>query len=195
MSRPAAVDGRTQRRTHNIDVVVDAMLQLLGEGRPWPSAADIAARAGLSERSVYRYFDDLDALARAAVETQIGRADHLFHPLDVDPGADVGERIDRLVDHRIAMFDEVGRIVQAARVRATLHEAIAVGLAHRRRQLRAQLQALFAPELTRPATEDLLPALEVVTGFEALQVLRVDQGHSATRTRRILRRTLTALLT
>src|SRR4029453_1186288 len=87
MSRPAAVDGRTQRRTHNIDVVVDAMLQLLGEGQPWPSAADIAARAGLSERSVYRYFDDLDALARAAVETQIGRADHLFHPLDVDPGA------------------------------------------------------------------------------------------------------------
>jgi AcrR family transcriptional regulator len=193
MSQPA-VDGRTQRRAHNIDVVVDAMLQLLGEGQPWPSAADIAARAGLSERSVYRYFDDLDALARAAVETQIDRADHLFHPLAVEPDADLAERIDRLVDHRIAMFDEVGRIVQAARVRATLHGAIAVGLAHRRHQLRAQLSALFAPELAPPEAEDLLPALEVVTGFEALQVLRVDQGHSAARTGRILRRTLTALL-
>ena len=37
-----AVDGRSRRRAHNIDVVVDAMLELLGEGRAWPSAADIA---------------------------------------------------------------------------------------------------------------------------------------------------------
>ena len=197
MKADTAVDGRNLRRAQNIDVVVDAMLQLLADGRAWPSAADIAARAGLSERSVYRYFDDLDALARAAVETQIARADHLFQPLAMAADAGLGERIEQLVAHRVAMFDEVGPIVQAARVRATLHEAIAEGLAHRRRQLRAQLGAQFAFELTAAGpgeAGDLLAALEVVTGLDALPGLRVDQRLSAARVHRILNRTLTALL-
>jgi AcrR family transcriptional regulator len=200
MEGPAA-DGRTRRRARNVDVVVDAMLGLLGEGRGWPSASEIAARAGLSERSVYRYFDDLDALARAAVDTQTARADHLFQALDVAPGAGLAERIDRLVDHRVTMYDQVGSIVQAARARAGLHAPIAEALAHRRDQLRDQLAALFAPELDAvrshdgaPAADDLLAALEVVSGFEALHTLRVEQGRSAARTRRILHRAVAALL-
>jgi AcrR family transcriptional regulator len=192
----ATVDGRSQRRARNIDVVVDAMLRLFADGKAWPSAGEIAARAGLSERSVYRYFEDLDALARAAVETQVARADPLFLPLDVAPDAPLAERIDRLVAHRVAMFDQVGSIVQAARARASLHPAIAEGLARRRAQLRAQLEALFAPELAAAEHErgDLLAALEVLTGLDALHGLRVDQGRPAARTRRILRRALTALL-
>jgi AcrR family transcriptional regulator len=196
-----AVDGRTRRRARNVDVVVDAMLGLLGEGRGWPSASEVAARAGLSERSVYRYFDDLDALARAAVETQTARADHLFQALDVPPGAGLDERIDRLVDHRVAMYEQIGSIVQAARARAGLHAPIAEALAHRRRQMRDQLTGLFAPELDAarehdgaPTAEDLLAALEVVSGFDALHTLRVDQGRSSARTRRIVRRAVAALL-
>jgi len=196
----SGVDGRTQRRTRNVDVVVNAVLGLLGEGRGWPSASEIANRAGLSERSVYRYFDDLDQLARAAVETQTARGDHLFQPLDVPEGAGLDERIDRLVEHRTAMFDLVGAIVHAARARVGLHGAIAEALDRRRNQMRDQLEALFAPELTAAgagtaaAAEDLLAALEVVTGFEALQILRVDQGRSGARAKRIMRQVVAALL-
>jgi TetR/AcrR family transcriptional regulator, regulator of autoinduction and epiphytic fitness len=203
------VDGRSRRRARNIDVVVDAMLQLFADGKAWPSAGEVAGRAGLSERSLYRYFDDLDALARAAVETQVARADPLFLPLEVAPDASLAERIDRLVDHRVAMFDQVGPIVQAARARASLHPAIAEALAHRRGQLRSQIEELFAPELAAAdqagtgdgdggsdasRRDDLLAALEVLTGFEALQGLRADGRRSAARTRRILRRAVTALL-
>jgi AcrR family transcriptional regulator len=185
------VDGRVQRRTQNIDVVVDAMLHLLAAGNPWPSAADIAARAGVSERSLYRYFDHLDALARAAVETQVARADHLFQPLP--GGGPLDERIDRLVAHRAMLHDEVGAIVHAAGMRATLHDVVAHGLAHRRRQMRSQLRELFAPELGE-GDDDRLVALEVATGFEALRALRVDRGCSAARTGRILRHTVEAVL-
>jgi TetR/AcrR family transcriptional regulator, regulator of autoinduction and epiphytic fitness len=183
------VDGRVQRRAQNVDIVVDAMLHLLAAGDPWPSAGDIAARAGLSERSLYRYFADLDALARAAVETQVARADHLFQPLP--GGGPLDERIARLVAHRVMLHDEVGAIVHAAGLRATLHDAVAQGLAHRRRQMRTQLRELFAPELEG---DDMLVALEVATGFEALRALRVDRGCSAARTGRILRHTVEALL-
>ncbi|HEY3143741.1 MAG TPA: TetR/AcrR family transcriptional regulator [Acidimicrobiales bacterium] len=184
------VDGRSQRRTQNTDLVVDAMLDLLASGNPWPSGADIAEKAGLSERSVFRYFDDLDTLARAAVERQVQRANPLFEPLPADGTRD--ERIDRLVAHRLVMFDQVGAIVQAARMRSAMYEAIAIGLAVRRSQLRRQLQILFATEVE--GEDDLLAALEVVSGLESLQALRVDRGLSARRTARILHRSISALL-
>lgn len=189
MSDPL-VDGRNRRRGRNMELVVDAMLQLLAAGDPWPSAAKVAAKAGLSERSVFRYFDDLETLAQVAVNLQVARADHLFQLLPTDGSLD--ERIDRLVDHRITVFEQVGPIAQAARVRAGMHEAVAQGLARRRRQLRAQVRDLFAPELD--GDDDLLVALEVATGVEALQALRVDRSCSPARTRRILRRTVAALL-
>jgi AcrR family transcriptional regulator len=187
-----AADGRNLRRTRNTDVVVGAMLDLLADGNLWPSAADIAARAGLSERSVYRYFDDLDTLAQAAVELQIERADHLFQPLAADGTLDV--RLDRLVRHRVRMFDQIGGIVHAARLRASLRETIAAALALRQQQLRVQLQELFLEELDGQE-DDLLTALEVVTGLDSLHALRIDRKCSAPRTRRIMRRTAEALLT
>ena len=62
--RPAAL--RTERGRQ---LVVDALLAYYDEGDHEPGAAKIAARAGVSERTVFRYFDDLDALAAEAVGT------------------------------------------------------------------------------------------------------------------------------
>lgn len=191
MSDPV-VDGRNRRRGRNMELVVEAMLELLAAGELWPSAAAVAARAGLSERSLFRYYDDLDTLAQAAVARQVARADHMFQPLPADGSRD--ERIDRLVAHRLAMFELVGPIVLAARARVGMYEAVAQGLALRRRQLRAQLRDLFAPELGDDGNDDLLVALEVTTGLEALQSLRVDRSCSPARTRRILHRSVAALL-
>lgn len=187
-------DGRNHRRTRNIDLAVDAMLGLLAQGRLWPTAAEVAHQAGLSERSVFRYFEDLDALALVAVDTQIQRADHLFTTLPADGSR--AERIDRLVDHRLHLHDEVGAIVLAARLRASLNETIAEGLAQRHRQLRQQLRELFAPELAGELTgdDDLLTALEITTGLDALHALRTDRACSPDQARRILHRTATALL-
>ena len=60
-----AVDGRTARRDRNRDAVLDAVIELFTEGHVGLVAADVAERSGVSLRSVYRYFDDLEALARA----------------------------------------------------------------------------------------------------------------------------------
>ena len=63
-------DGRNQRRDRNRDAVVTALLELYREGQLGPSAEEIAARAGISVRSLFRYFDDVDALVRAAIARQ-----------------------------------------------------------------------------------------------------------------------------
>ncbi len=63
-----AVDGRTMRRTRNRSAVITALLDMIREGDLHPGAAEIAERAGVSHRSIFRYFDDLDDLVRTAID-------------------------------------------------------------------------------------------------------------------------------
>jgi AcrR family transcriptional regulator len=71
----AAPSGR--RRTRNPELtraaIVDALLDALGAGERAPTAKSLAARAGVSERSVFVHFADLDDLRAAASERQHGR--------------------------------------------------------------------------------------------------------------------------
>ena len=45
-----AVDGRTARRDRNRTAVLDAILDLIQEGNPLPTVAEISERSGTSHR-------------------------------------------------------------------------------------------------------------------------------------------------
>src|SRR4051812_46447745 len=93
---PAAeVDGRRARRDQNREAVLDALGAFYDEGVYTPSTAEIAERAGLSPRSLFRYFDDVDDLNRAAIERQVTRAQPLLDP-GVQPGDPTAVKIERL---------------------------------------------------------------------------------------------------
>src|ERR1044072_5768679 len=62
----AATDGRSARAARTRDAVVEALLSLLDEGNLRPTARQVAERAGVSLRSVYVHFDDLEDLFTAA---------------------------------------------------------------------------------------------------------------------------------
>src|SRR3954469_716010 len=101
--RAEADDGRTARRDRNRESVVQAMLDLFREGNLAPGADEIAARADLSPRSLFRYFDDIDDLTRAAIELQQRRVIPLT-ALDVDADAPLPARITALVEQRVRVF-------------------------------------------------------------------------------------------
>ena len=70
-------DGRHARRDRNRLAVVDAILALFSEGNFEPTSDQIAERAGLSPRSLFRYFDDLEDLNRVAIARQFERVRQL----------------------------------------------------------------------------------------------------------------------
>jgi AcrR family transcriptional regulator len=72
-----AADGRTLRRERNIAAARSATLELLSEGVR-PSLGEIAERAGLATRSVYRYFGDAGAAIGDAVTHRRNRASEVF---------------------------------------------------------------------------------------------------------------------
>ncbi|MCU1374206.1 MAG: putative TetR family transcriptional regulator, partial [Actinomycetia bacterium] len=112
------LDGRRRRRERNREAVLDALVELYRDGNYQPGADEIAARAGISPRSLFRYFDDIDDLTRSAIDRALAGARPL---LELGVGADAPTRtkVEHLVAARANLFDATGPAGRAARACAS----------------------------------------------------------------------------
>jgi TetR/AcrR family transcriptional regulator of autoinduction and epiphytic fitness len=183
------VDGRRLRREQNREAVIDALIELFGEGLYQPSSAEIAERASISPRSLFRYFDDVDDLNRAAVERHLNTHRALFE-IDIDPEAPTETKIEQFVDARVHLHETVAPAARAARLVAHRREVIDAQLYDTRRFMRTQVHSTFARELDGERAA-LLPAVDELCSFEAYEFMR--NGHRMSRAKATA--ALTAALT
>lgn len=186
------IDGRRLRRQQNREEVLDALLELWNEGVYDASTAQVAERAGLSPRSLFRYFDDVDDLSRAAISRQQRRALTLLDP-GVGPDAPTGEKARRVAEARVRLFETITPAARAARASAHRNTVVRHELRESRAYLRSQLRRLFARELAGGGPA-LLPALDALCSFETYDLMRGDQGLSRARTVSSICAAITALL-
>ena len=186
-----AVDGRRARRHRSRDLAVDALLDLLTEGVPRPTAQQVAERSGVSLRSIFRIFDDVESLHAAACSAQLGRVRHLF--VDVPAGGTLQDRIDEVVAINGRLYESVAPVRRAALRSAPESTALQEQLARARGWVRAEVERVFAEEL-RAARREAASALEVALSFEAWDQLRSAQGLSASRTAATVTHILHSLL-
>jgi TetR/AcrR family transcriptional regulator, regulator of autoinduction and epiphytic fitness len=59
------VDGRSDRSARTHEKIIEALFQLVGEGTIRPRAEEIAERADVAVRTLFRHFDDMDGLIAA----------------------------------------------------------------------------------------------------------------------------------
>ena len=62
MSQERSADGRRRRGEDNRARIVAAMLEIIQEGEVSPSAEQVAERADVGLRTVFRHFSDMDSL-------------------------------------------------------------------------------------------------------------------------------------
>jgi AcrR family transcriptional regulator len=190
------VDGRTARRDRNSEAVLDTVHDMFVEGNFSPAVEDVAARSGVSLRSVYRYFEDTEALLREAIERRV----RLVEPLFVLPGLGEGplpERISGLVNHRLVLHAKLGPTIRAAILRAPHSPLLADQVQRRRKLLSDQVTAHFAPEIAAmEATHgrEVIACVDTLCEFESMEHLRVQRGLSIARTRSTMTTGVTALL-
>ena len=190
---PAAKsDGRRLRREQNREAVIDALLGLFSAGSYQPSCAEIAASAGLSPRSLFRYFDDVEDLYHAAADRHMRAALPLFQ-LSVGPQDQAADKIQAVAHSRVRIYERVAPTARALRVGASRNDLLAAGLARVGTVLRGQLSELFAPELAG-RSEFVLPAVEVLCSFSSYDRLRSESGLSPEAVTATLVAALTALL-
>lgn len=178
------VDGRTARRHRNKTAVLDAVIELFSEDNLTPGVHEVADRSGVSLRSVYRYFEDVDELVAAAIDRHVAQADTRFDM----PGLGVGptaERIPRFAANRVSFFTSVRAVYRASIVRATDHPQLAESIAGRRARLERQTTQMFAPELGEmesPRADVVCSTLDTLSQFDALEYQYRNRGHDADRT-------------
>ena len=190
-SAPCIQDGRVLRGERNRVAVVEAMLTLIEEGDPQPTAKRVAERAGVALRSVFHHFDDVESVLAAAARLQAQRHWHVVQP--VAPELPLSERIAQVVTQRSSLFERIAPARRAALLVEHDSPVIRAWLEEGRAMLRRQLVATFAPELGGDGRE-LLAALEVSASWTTWESLRRRQGLSVNAARRVLARMLTALV-
>ena len=164
-----SIDGRTMRRNRNRAAVISALLTMIREGDLHPGAAEIAERAGVSHRSIFRYFDDLDDLVRTAIDQAFAEASTLAAIPEIGGGS-LADRVAAIVDARIALYEYVDGPMQVARMRAGSIPAIDEELALIADQFRRQIGDHFATELARSGPDargHLIDGVLVLTSYDS----------------------------
>lgn len=190
------VDGRTARALRTKAAVVDAMLALIEEGDLRPTAPRIAERAGVSLRSVFQHFSDLDTLFRAAAERQFTRHAELHR--SVAPDLPVGERIAAFAEQRCRLWAGVAPVRLAAEVNEPFSAELTPLLEFSCKALRSEIEWLFGPELAALDEGErgaVLDAVDAATSFPAWMHQRHRLHHGAERVEAATALALRRLLT
>ncbi len=192
MGQEGGADGRRLRREHNRELVLQALSDLFAEGHYTPTSRQIAERAGLSLRSLVRYFDDFDDLIRSAIGRQERQAIGLVS-IDSTPRDAAAVKIRALVEARVRLYEAIAPAARAGRVCAHRQPLVAEELQRNRRHLRRQVAQLLAPELETSAP-GVLAAVDVLLSFESWDLMRGPQRLSRASTVEALVASLGALL-
>lgn len=190
------IDGRTARRNRNRDAVLDAMISLTNETEDEPAIELIAERAGVSYRSVYRYFDDRTELMLSAIERVMGDVWRIFDVDGIGEGT-LDERIARLISSRLRAYREMAPLTRLAVRRSVTEPLVIEEFDNVRNHLRSQLEDQFAPELIQIEESErslVTAALDVMFQFEALEFLSRHDGMDSDELARVLTRHVRAHL-
>lgn len=193
-SPPAETDGRTARAVRTRDAVVEAFLSLIDEGHLRPTARQVSERAGVSLRSVFQHFADLETLFAAASDRQVERISRLVVPVPADLPFEA--RVRAFVDSHCALLEAVSPVRRAALLQAPFSPEIAKRLEWFRETRRAELRRLFAAEIARAGTGSRLleAALQAATEWQTWETLRVHENLTESEAREAMALMVSALL-
>lgn len=187
------IDGRTARAVRTKDAIVDACLGLIDEGDLRPTGPRIAERAGVSVRSIFQHFDDLDALFGAVGEKVVVRIAGLLTPIEADWPLE--RRIEAFVEQRAQVLEAITPVLRAALVFAASSPVIRQQFDDGHRFMVAQVEQVFAAELAAaPAPAVLRDALVVALSWPAWDLLRGAQAGSVDHARAVTHALVLTLL-
>ena len=139
-------DGRTVRRDRNAQLAVNATRELFEETMRVPTIEEVSIRSGLSVRSMYRYFADIQELSDEVVRLVQDEA-RAVSTLPDPAGISLADRVEAIARLRVSLYEVVKGtfLANAARVIVS-GEPQPAGAAIRAQMLR-QFSNQFAQEL------------------------------------------------
>jgi AcrR family transcriptional regulator len=186
---PDIADGRRRRGQDNRARIVAAMIALVGEGEVAPSAEQVADRADVGLRTVFRHFQDMDSLYREmslVIERELRAI--IEQPFASD---DWRGRLEELIERRGRAFERIAPFRRAAE--AFRHRSKFLGSDYAR--MVSILREILMRELPTAIVEDgpTFEALDLLMSFEAWARLRREQGLEPDAARGVIARAVARL--
>ncbi len=190
LDKPATADGRRQRSQRSREKIVAAMLKLVRGGEMSPSAAQVAETSGVSLRTVFRHFEEMDSLygeMSAVIEQEIMPI--LKRPLT---SSNWRQQIDELISKRIEVYEKVLPLKVSGSVRRFQSDYLKQDYDQFLKLERAGLKHVLPKSVTANAA--LFSALEMTICFEAWRSMRQDRRLSVKQAEAALRLAVDRLL-
>lgn len=192
---PSLLDGRTRRARRTRRAIVDAAVTLIDGGELSPTAPVIAEKAGVSLRTVFQHFNELEMLHAAVAERQTERLRAVAVRLPTDRPLD--ERIRLLATQRARVLEMLTPVRRSAMLREHSSAAIRASIMRLQQMGRREVERLFAAELDALGAQEraaTLAALDGATSWHLWEMLRVDQELPVAGAERVMVRMLRSLL-
>lgn len=183
-------DGRRRRGNTSRAKIVEALMQLVSEGNLTPGAARVAEIAGVSLRTVFRHFDEMETLYKEIAESIQARVHpELFRPYRSETWR---ERLFEMIDRRIELYETILPFKLSGDLRRYQSEYLTKDYEQHLKLEKMSIETLLPEHVA--ADEVLLQALIAATGFQGWRILRKDQNLSKAAARASVLRTVEALL-
>ena len=187
-------DGRSLRAERNRHLVAEALLQLLEEGEAQPTAQMIAKKSGVSTSTIFRLYDDLEAIRDTVIQRRLEQVKHLL--VDVPSELPLEDRITQLVNLRSQFYEKVAPVRRLVVPQRAKSEHINTVLTMNENAFFTRQKNLFADEIAGlKSGDEILQAIDNLMSWESWDRLRSIQKLSIQKSKRVLTAALSRLLT
>ena len=187
------LDGRNLRAEKNRKLVAEAFLKLLVDGESNPTAQMISERSGVSTSTLFRLYEDLEALHIAVLAARVEQLREYF--VDVPIQLPLNERVRQLVKLRSSYYEKVANVRRYAVARRRVSKLVDKLLSKNEKWFYSQVQRLFADEMSElEQAEGVSLGVDNITSWESWERLRTVQKLSVKRAKVVVEATLMRLL-
>lgn len=174
-------DGRNQRSQANRQLIINAMINQVNRGNYMPTAQQVADTSGVSIRTVFRHFTEMDLLYREIDE--VVKPVYLAHFKQNFTG-DLKTRIKRLANAVVNGFSDGYHLSKVNTILKWRSPFLQSTYDYNQKMLRLYVLSML-PELKKcdSVTTELLVG---ITSFYFFERLHVDQGLSIAACKKLL---------
>ena len=187
----ATLDGRAERSARTRAAIAAAVYELVRARGEMPSVAEVAARACVGERTVFRQFNDLEMLARSVHERLFPEVMALGRPSP--PSGEFEADMRSLVARRACVFEHIAPFRRASRGYRERSPFMSEQDAAMASLMRASVESVVIPHLD-PEDRDLVEVIDVLLSFESWDRLRTVQRLDAAHAEQALLKGAIALI-
>ena len=183
-------DGRRERSRSSRSKIVQAMMDLIVEGDINPSAANVAEKAGVGLRSVFRHFDDkesiyseMNAILWEAYSPELNR------PFDSE---DWREQLLDLIERRVKVWEKTAPFRLSTSIQRFRSPTL---MENYQRLLKAERKArdrILPDQVKNDSNRER--AILLSTSFDTWRLFRHDEGLSNKKTAEIMKQLLRDIL-